>query len=123
MPRGDRTGPSGMGPMTGRAAGYCAGYDRPGYANPMYGGYGRGGGFGRGFGGGGFGRGYRHGYYATGMPYWQRFGGWGAAPFAGAPMQYSPEQELEMRQKEVEMMEANLKAAKDYIAKLEKEKE
>ncbi len=31
MPRGDRTGPSGMGPMTGRGMGYCAGFDRPGY--------------------------------------------------------------------------------------------
>jgi hypothetical protein len=34
MPRGDRTGPAGMGPMTGRAAGYCAGYGTPGYMNP-----------------------------------------------------------------------------------------
>jgi hypothetical protein len=33
MPRGDRTGPGGMGPMTGRGAGYCAGYDVPGYVN------------------------------------------------------------------------------------------
>jgi hypothetical protein len=31
MPRGDGTGPGGMGPMTGRAAGYCAGYNVPGY--------------------------------------------------------------------------------------------
>ena len=37
MPRGDGTGPAGMGPMTGRAAGYCAGYEMPGYLNP-YGG-------------------------------------------------------------------------------------
>ncbi|MCK4695414.1 MAG: DUF5320 domain-containing protein, partial [Candidatus Cloacimonetes bacterium] len=58
MPRGDRTGPSGMGPMTGRAAGYCAGYDVPGFANPV-GGRGR---FGRGMGQGyGFGRGYGRG--------------------------------------------------------------
>jgi len=34
MPRGDRTGPAGMGPMTGRAAGYCAGYNVPGFINP-----------------------------------------------------------------------------------------
>lgn len=34
MPRGDGTGPTGMGPMTGRAAGYCAGYATPGFANP-----------------------------------------------------------------------------------------
>jgi len=37
MPRGDRTGPAGIGPMTGRAAGYCAGYNTPGFMNP-YGG-------------------------------------------------------------------------------------
>lgn len=35
MPGGDRTGPLGQGPMTGRAAGYCAGSDVPGYANPI----------------------------------------------------------------------------------------
>ena len=37
MPRGDRTGPAGMGSMTGRAAGYCAGSNTPGFMNP-YGG-------------------------------------------------------------------------------------
>jgi hypothetical protein len=58
MARGDRTGPEGMGPMTGRSMGYCAGYGMPGYANaaPAMGrgmarrfGYGRGGGFRRRF--------------------------------------------------------------------------
>ncbi len=38
MPYGDGTGPLGMGPMTGRAAGYCAGYTAPGFANPNWGG-------------------------------------------------------------------------------------
>ncbi len=33
MPFGDGTGPSGMGPMTGRAAGFCTGYPMPGYRN------------------------------------------------------------------------------------------
>jgi hypothetical protein len=37
MPRGDGTGPLGMGPMTGRAAGYCAGYPIPGFMNPYWG--------------------------------------------------------------------------------------
>jgi len=37
MPRGDGTGPAGMGPMTGRAAGYCAGYPAPGFMNPAVG--------------------------------------------------------------------------------------
>ena len=68
MPRGDGTGPAGMGPMTGRAAGYCAGYPVPGYMNPV-------GGRGRGFWGRGVGRGRRNRYYATGMP------GWTGAPY------------------------------------------
>ena len=42
MPYGDRTGPEGMGPRTGRAAGYCAGYDVAGYMNPAFGGRRRG---------------------------------------------------------------------------------
>jgi len=73
MPGGDRTGPMGAGPMTGRGAGMCAGYDVPGYMDPAFsrgsrGGRGRG--FGRGFQGGG--RGWRHQYYATGLPGWAR---------------------------------------------------
>jgi len=54
MPRGNRTGPWGAGPMTGRATGYCAGYPVPGFMSPGRG-YGRG--FGRGW-GRGFGRGW-----------------------------------------------------------------
>jgi len=50
MPRGDKTGPDGAAPMTGRAAGYCAGYSVPGYLNSICG-YGR-----------GFGRGWRRGF-------------------------------------------------------------
>ena len=46
MPFGDGTGPRGMGPMTGRGGGYCAGFNAPGFANPIPGrlglGYGRG---------------------------------------------------------------------------------
>lgn len=34
MPGGDRTGPLGYGPQTGRASGFCSGYNIPGYANP-----------------------------------------------------------------------------------------
>jgi hypothetical protein len=40
MPAGDRTGPMGLGPMTGRAAGYCAGAAVPGAAT-AWGGRGR----------------------------------------------------------------------------------
>jgi len=35
MPGGDGTGPTGFGPMSGRGAGYCAGYPFPGFMNPM----------------------------------------------------------------------------------------
>jgi len=53
MPQGDRTGPNGQGPMTGRGMGLCSGSNTPGYMNSGFGrgmgrGYGRG--FGRGFG-------------------------------------------------------------------------
>ena len=55
MPGGDRTGPEGRGPMTGRRLGYCTGYQNPGYENPRYG-------LGRGFGRGYWGRGRRFSY-------------------------------------------------------------
>jgi len=57
MPIGDGTGPSGMGPLTGRKAGYCAGFRVPGYRNafPLRSfGYGRG-------------RGYRRMLWAAGL--------------------------------------------------------
>jgi len=59
MPGGDRTGPAGFGPRTGRGMGYCNGYQVPGYMNgPVYGrGFGRA--YGRGF-GRGAGWGYRY---------------------------------------------------------------
>lgn len=70
MPRGNGTGPAGMGPMTGRGAGYCAGYGVAGFENPVNGrGMGMGMG-GRGQGGGG--RGRRNQFFATGLPGWQR---------------------------------------------------
>ena len=48
MPRGDGTGPMGMGAMTGRGAGFCTGVASSGYTNVA--GYARGFGCGRGFG-------------------------------------------------------------------------
>jgi hypothetical protein len=51
MPRGDQTGPAGMGPRTGRGMGFCNGFDAPGFMNSGFGrGFGRGMGRGRGFG-------------------------------------------------------------------------
>ncbi len=67
MPRGDGTGPRRMGARSGRGAGFCAGYNQPGFAHR--GGFGGGCGFGGGFGGG---RGRRNQFYATGQFGWQR---------------------------------------------------
>lgn len=59
MPFGDGTGPRGMGPMTGRGAGYCTGFTVPRFSGPAFGrgwfGFnrGRGRGIGRGMGMGG----------------------------------------------------------------------
>lgn len=75
MPGGDRTGPFGEGPMTGRRLGFCTGSEFPGYhyLQPGRGlgrgmrrgpGYGRGWGFGPGRGGG---FGYAHWDAATGV--------------------------------------------------------
>ncbi len=110
MPRGDKTGPTGMGPMTGRAAGYCAGYRMPGYTNPLPGrgfgmGFGRGrGAWSRGFGGG---RGWRNMFYASGLegpcrgdqPGWMRFGGYAAPEIDPDP----------------EMVKQALKSQADYL--------
>ena len=63
MPRGNGTGPMGMGQMTGRGAGYCAGFAAPGYANSV--------GYRCGFDGG---HGFRRMFHATGLPRWARFG-------------------------------------------------
>ncbi len=71
MPGGSGTGPIGAGPMTGRAASYCAGFATPGFANSIGGGRlgrGMGMGMGRGIGGGGRGGGFgfRNRFYAPG---------------------------------------------------------
>ena len=84
MPAGDGTGPLGFGPMTGRAAGYCAGYPVPGFMNPIAG---------RGFWNSGLAPAYGPGPYAPGiMPYgygaayapaWGRPFGWFGRGFGG----------------------------------------
>ena len=128
MPAGDGTGPMGMGPMTGRAAGFCAGYDAPGYANVIPGrGVGR-----RGWRGGG--RGWRHRYYATGLPGWMRCGfgwpappiaaAWGAGPWAygaAAPGPMPREQELQALKDHAEALKAELDQISARIEEIEKE--
>ncbi len=120
MPAGDGTGPTGMGPMTGRASGFCAGYAMPGYMNP---GWGRGMGFGRGrgFGGGGRGggRGWRNMFSAIGPSGWQGWGMPGAMSRAAGPTR---EQELEILRGQAEHFEASLDGIRKRLQELETEK-
>jgi hypothetical protein len=110
MPLGDRTGPLGLGPRTGRGLGYCAGYDVPGYLNPIGRGfgYGRGFGFGRGF---GYGRGYGWGFrYAQAFGYPYRYG-------------YTQADEKAVLSSQAKALEEELNAIKARLAELEKQTE
>ncbi len=42
MPAGNKTGPEGKGPLSGKKLGYCAGYDSAGYETQSFGRMGRG---------------------------------------------------------------------------------
>jgi hypothetical protein len=109
MPAGDRTGPLGLGPMTGRAAGYCAGYPVPGFMNPIPGrGMGRGFGWGRGR---GRGRGWGHGFYGVPGPAW--WPAYGAAPVS------PPSDEMEMLKAQAQHMEKALTEIRNRIDELE----
>ena len=119
MPRGDRTGPMGLGPMTGRGAVYCGGYGAPGFMTPA----GQ-----AGFGGRGGGRGWRHWFNATGLPGWARAGmgvpAWGAGPYPyAAPV--SPampaEAEVDALKAQAGYLEQTLQALRQRIQKLEGE--
>jgi len=117
MPRGDGTGPMGLGPMTGRGAGFCAGYSAPGYANIVPGmGYG---GVGKGFYGR---RGRKNQFYATGLTGWQRaymgfpaFGG--AYPYAP---EMDPKQEVDILKNQADVLKSQLEDIQGRIEALEK---
>ena len=113
MPRGNKTGPQGQGPMTGRGAGFCAGYDVPGYANdavPGCGGrfgagYHRGNGRGQGFGGRGLGFGFQ-----------QRMRG-------SMPTELTADSEKAFLQNRVEILARELEDANKRLAELNATKE
>ncbi|MDH7502255.1 MAG: DUF5320 domain-containing protein [Verrucomicrobiota bacterium] len=116
MPMGDRTGPWGHGPMTGRAAGYCAGFGAPGYMNR-----GPGFGFGRGWGRGGGrgGRGWRHWFYATGLTGWQRAAaGWAGWGQPGQWTSVPPENEIDQLRQQAGFLERMLNAIRQRIDQL-----
>jgi len=108
MPGGDRTGPMGMGPRTGRGAGFCAGLGVPGFMNRGFGG-----GFGGGRGGRGGGRGRRNMFYATGLTGWQR------ATMDTPTAAPTVEAERHSPQDEVESLRSQLDEVKRRLAELE----
>ncbi len=79
MPRGDRTGPEGLGPRTGWGLGYCGGYQQPGFAI-----FGLGGGRGRRGGGRWGARGWGFRNFSRG------WAGWGTP----IPFKFSKEDEI-----------------------------
>lgn len=114
MPGGDGTGPTGLGPMTGRGAGYCSGNSAPGYTNPLP----RGGmGFRRGM---GRGRGFRRMAFAPVTP----VDGVVPAYPAQQPTKEQEKQYLENEVKAIKLEENALKqeldAVKKRLAELEK---
>ena len=99
MPRGDRTGPDGYGPATGRGLGYCTGHLRAGFT----------------FGGGrGYGRGFQRGF-GRGYPY---AGSWGVTPYPAYPSTTGIDEArvLENRAKAVEEELQAIKARLDELA-------
>ena len=124
MPSRDRIGPLGLGPRTGRAMGYCAGFGMHGSANPIPGrggfgfGRGRGRGSGRGLGWSGRGRSWRCQYWATGLPGWIREG-------YGYPL-YEPElktkEEITVLQNQADFLKRQLEEIQNRIDTLEKGK-
>jgi hypothetical protein len=107
MPGGDGTGPAGMGSMTGRAMGSCAGNTVQGSAYPA----GARGYFGRGR-GRGFGRGYGRGRAGFGVP-----------PYVGAPFAPSmtAQQELDELKGQAEYLEESLGGIRKRIEELDKQ--
>jgi len=121
MPAGDRTGPAGMGPRTGRGLGLCSGYAYPGYGRPGGGwrrfgggrggyGYGSGGGYGYGYGNrSGFGR--RNRRFAWDYPWSGSF-----EPFPAAD-------EITYLKDNVRYMENSLRDARSRLSELESKAE
>jgi hypothetical protein len=106
VPRGDGTGPMGMGPMTGKGAGFCAGFTVPGCMNAGMG-------FGRGF---GRGLGFRRMSYFT--PGWVHSG----YPASSGAFTSVVDEKAYLN-KQVEVMESHVQEMKNRLKMLNNETE
>ena len=112
MPKGSGTGPMGRGSMTGRAAGYCAGFNTSGYMNNIGGrGFGRGFGRGSGF---GWGSGWRNMFNASGIPGFMKFGA-----YAASLQTPDPDAEQRALKNHADMLQAELNAVRKRLADIE----
>ncbi|NLX19055.1 MAG: DUF5320 domain-containing protein [Desulfobulbus sp.] len=123
MPRGDGSGPMGMGPMTGRGAGFCGGAGAQEFTPAQQrGGLGRGGmgvGRGRGFAGGG--RAFcrrpfaQRGFRGSGLGM-----GWGYGPGSGmASFETDAGEQKQILKLQAENLQAKLDAINQRLAVLE----
>jgi len=115
MPGGDRTGPAGYGPRTGRGLGDCSGNNNSGFAKATssFRGWGRG--FGRGF--WGRGRGFQRRDYYSDLHY-------GLAPYyRDTYPETNKDEEKSYLENMVKNIEVELKAIKERLQELSKEKE
>ena len=108
MPGGDRTGPMGQGPMTGRAAGYCTGSTGPGFMTPSPGWGSEG--ASRGYGGS---RGWRRRCY-TKVPGWPR----SAREFGYFGPRGAPHVPSVSREQEVELLREQTKYFSDALGEI-----
>jgi Family of unknown function (DUF5320) len=102
MPGFDRTGPRGMGLMTGGGRGFCTGLANRQWMP------GRGGFFGR-----GAGHGWRNCYYATGLPRWQRW--------TSCNTPASAEDEKQALKSEADFLRTRLNALEERLAAMQAE--
>ena len=111
MPHGDKTGPRGQGPMTGRGARFCSVSTVPGSMNP---------GSGRGMGRGGCGgRGWRNLFHATGPQCWQPAS---EASAAVPPVVFTPtvdQQQITALEDQTESLQKTLNEMQKRIEELE----
>lgn len=115
MPQGDRTGPAGMGPRTGRGMGFCSGFGSPGFTRGAR----------RGF-GGGWGKGFKRGF-GQGFG-WRRLGVAAAQPIwepqpvypAEQPAPLTKDQEKQMLDDEVKAIEEEKRSLADELEAIKK---
>ncbi len=115
MPGGDRTGPMGQGPFTGRGSGYCRGFNSPGFTKGYEKGRGRESGRDYPF---SYERGSRRGFhFGRGLNVLYPGSGfrrqWGAAP--------DSEGEIRFLRSEAEALKRSQKDIEKRLAELEKE--